>query len=80
MGKARVGITFQLLEALLGFPDGAHIRKIGQDFTDQTMNRFQIVVEHSDIPPTEPGELLQEANPSWERDDDGVITFVGWGL
>lgn len=82
MGTRRIRLSYDALYDLLRLPVGGKITKLGQDFTDQVSEQFQLLIDHPDFPESPKGEIYPKlAIPSFHLEESGrVITFDGWGL
>jgi len=78
--RAQFLVSFELLESLLLFPEGAKILFADQDSNDRLYGRFRLLVDHPDLPGIYEGELPTIICPEYEIDAEGNSTFTGWGL
>lgn len=76
MNAARFKISGQLLADCLRLPKGTEIRGLRQN-DEAGFIDLEIIVEHPDLKPVEPGKPIPEINPMFTRHTERVD--CDWG-
>ena len=74
MSKAHIRITPQVLEGALKMPEGMTIVYMQYNIFNGTLG---VLVEHPNIPATEPGEQQPKIVPTYTQGTEGIT--VDWG-
>jgi len=72
-----VVVSYKLLLESLGLPPDAEIVTVGQDFQDQTIGVFRVLVQHSGLPEVGEGALSPVVGVTKSIDGMGNTVF-GW--
>jgi hypothetical protein len=73
-----VRVSMELLVQCLSLPDDTDIRLVS---TSEDGRYAVLILSHADLKDAElhTGELYPSALPTFTRDANGVVAFVGWG-
>jgi hypothetical protein len=74
-------ISYVFLCEMLGLPEGTKIVRVftPDDGTFHQLEKFRVVVTHSDLPEAREGQQMQEIAPTFQAQYAGY-KFMDWGI
>ena len=79
MRVARFYVTRELLAQILCLPPGAQILAVGAASNPDVLQYAEFIVEHDSLAPVSVNQAIPLVRPTFTKNNDGEVCFVGWG-
>lgn len=79
MGRAIYRTYTDFIFKPVPFPENTKIVDVGSTVLDRMNGWIMVILEHDDLPATEPGKLMKQCKPTFKTIDNKDV-FIEWNV